>query len=124
MAHHLRTRAPGGIPFRDKRPYGASPSPWRARWTFCRFAGVSDQPEGEPRVRPDSTPAAPEAHLPTLGGCRRNRGNVPLRLMAVSKDPQKATAGNPLSAVARVAAVGVVGGAIMAAMAVPVVAGF
>ena len=44
--------------------------------------------------------------------------------MAVSKDPQKATAGNPLSAVARVAAVGVVGGAIMAAMAVPVVAGF
>ena len=44
--------------------------------------------------------------------------------MAVSKDPQNTSASKPLSAVARLAVVGVVGGAIMAAMAVPVVAAF
>ena len=44
--------------------------------------------------------------------------------MAVSNEPQKNSPARTLSAVARVGIVGLVGGAIMAAMAVPVVAGF
>ncbi|MCU0295193.1 MAG: transglycosylase domain-containing protein, partial [Candidatus Nanopelagicales bacterium] len=43
--------------------------------------------------------------------------------MAVSNEPQNNSPGKTLSAVARVGIAGVVGGAIMAAMAVPVVAG-
>ncbi len=55
---------------------------------------------------------------------RRNRDSVPLRLMAVSKAPKQSAARKSLSGVARVVLVGLAGGAIMAAMAVPVVAGF
>ena len=44
--------------------------------------------------------------------------------MAVSKEPKKGGAGKALSGVARLGLIGLVGGAIIAAMVVPVVAGF
>ena len=56
---------------------------------------------------------APRSASRRAGGRRGNQGNVPLRLMAVSKEPKKGGAGKALSGVARLGLIGLVGVAIV-----------